>query len=69
MATKYADRTIPKISLHDFDSRIEEITSQLIHAAETDGFFGLINHGMPSKLSTVSSKETNTPLKASPSPK
>jgi isopenicillin N synthase-like dioxygenase len=42
--TKYANRTIPKISLHDFDSRIDEITTQLLHAAETDGFFGLINH-------------------------
>jgi len=44
--TKYADRTIPKISLHDFPSRIDEITSQLIHAAETDGFFGLVDHGI-----------------------
>jgi len=42
--TKYADRTIPKISLHDFDNRIEEITAQLVDAAETDGFFGLTNH-------------------------
>jgi isopenicillin N synthase-like dioxygenase len=46
-STKYADRTIPKISLHDFSHRIDEITSQLVHAAETDGFFGLINHGIP----------------------
>jgi isopenicillin N synthase-like dioxygenase len=45
-STKYSDRTIPKISLHDFSSRIDEITSQLIHAAETDGFFGLTNHGI-----------------------
>jgi len=45
-ATKYADRTIPKISLHDFPNRIDEITSQLVHAAETDGFFGLVNHGI-----------------------
>ncbi len=44
--TKYSNRTIPKISLHDFDSRIEEITQQLVHAAETDGFFGLINNGI-----------------------
>lgn len=44
--TKYADRTIPKISLHDFETRIDEITSQLVHAAETDGFFGLTNHGI-----------------------
>jgi hypothetical protein len=44
--TKYADRSIPKISLHDFESRVDEITAQLVHAAETDGFFGLINHGI-----------------------
>ncbi|CAM6094153.1 unnamed protein product [Calypogeia fissa] len=46
--TKYADRSIPKISLHDFSNRIDEITTQLIHAAETDGFFCLIDHGIPS---------------------
>jgi isopenicillin N synthase-like dioxygenase len=45
--TKYADRTIPKISLHDFSNRIDEITSELVRAAETDGFFGLVNHGIP----------------------
>jgi isopenicillin N synthase-like dioxygenase len=48
--TKYADRAIPKISLHDFESRVEEITSQLIHAAETDGFFGLVNHDISSSV-------------------
>lgn len=46
MPTQYSDRAIPKISLHDFDNRVEEITKQLIHAAETDGFFGLTNHGI-----------------------
>lgn len=46
MPTQYSDRAIPKISLHDFSSRIDEITAQLIHAAETDGFFGLTNHGI-----------------------
>lgn len=40
-ATKYADRSIPRISLKDFESRIDEITSQLVQAAETDGFFSL----------------------------
>jgi len=45
--TKYADRTIPRISLHDFENRIDEITSELVHAAETDGFFVLTNHGIP----------------------
>jgi isopenicillin N synthase-like dioxygenase len=42
--TKYTNRTIPKISLLDFDTRISEITAQLIQAAETDGFFGLVDH-------------------------
>lgn len=50
--TKYADRTIPKISLHDFSSCVDEITIQLISAAETDGFFCLINHDIsPSQIS------------------
>ncbi|KAK4548800.1 hypothetical protein LTR36_008573 [Oleoguttula mirabilis] len=40
-ATKYANRSIPRISLADFDNRIDEITSQLVKAAETDGFFSL----------------------------
>ncbi|KAI1853431.1 hypothetical protein JX265_012722 [Neoarthrinium moseri] len=44
--TTYSDRTIPKISLHDFDSRIDEITAQLVAAAEADGFFAVINHGI-----------------------
>jgi isopenicillin N synthase-like dioxygenase len=45
-STRYSDRAIPKVSLHDFDDRVDEITAELIHAAETDGFFGLINHGI-----------------------
>jgi isopenicillin N synthase-like dioxygenase len=45
--TKYADRSIPKIDLKDFDQRMEEITAQLVLAAETDGFFVLVNHGIP----------------------
>jgi isopenicillin N synthase-like dioxygenase len=44
--TKYTTRTIPKISLHDFPTRINEITTQLLSAAETDGFFCLTNHGI-----------------------
>lgn len=40
-ATKYADRSIPRISLANFKDRIDEITTQLIYAAETDGFFSL----------------------------
>lgn len=40
-ATEYTNRSIPRMSLADFDNRIDEITSQLVHAAETDGFFSL----------------------------
>lgn len=39
--TKYTNRTIPRISLADFSTRINDITAQLVHAAETDGFFSL----------------------------
>lgn len=60
--TKYSDRSIPKISLHDFENRIDEITSQLIHAAETDGFFGLVDHGKPSSFPTKSVQQTSTNL-------
>jgi isopenicillin N synthase-like dioxygenase len=44
--TKYTSRTIPRISLHDFDNRINEITNELITAASTDGFFTLTNHSI-----------------------
>jgi isopenicillin N synthase-like dioxygenase len=32
--------------MHDFEDRIEEITQQLIHAAENVGFFTVVNHGL-----------------------
>ena len=35
-----------KISLADFDSRIDEITSQLCTAAENVGFFAIVDHGI-----------------------
>ena len=41
METQYTNRTIPRISLKDFNRRVDEITSQLVNAAETDGFFSL----------------------------
>lgn len=44
--TKYLDRAIPSISLRDFDSRIEEITTQLVSAAENEGFFCIVDHGI-----------------------
>ncbi|EFX02175.1 oxoglutarate/iron-dependent oxygenase [Grosmannia clavigera kw1407] len=49
MATKttYADRPIPKISLRDFDARIDEITAELCDASENVGFFALVDHGIP----------------------
>ncbi|OAA65690.1 oxoglutarate/iron-dependent oxygenase [Niveomyces insectorum RCEF 264] len=48
MATKtqYADRPIPKISLRDFDNRVDEITAQLCEAAEKVGFFAVVDHGI-----------------------
>lgn len=45
--TKYADRTIPKISLRDFDARIDAVAAELVAAAETDGFFAVVDHGIP----------------------
>ncbi len=47
LTTRYSDRSIPKISLHDFDARVDVITAELVRAAETDGFFVLINHDIP----------------------
>ncbi|ETS85896.1 hypothetical protein PFICI_03921 [Pestalotiopsis fici W106-1] len=47
MATKYEERPIPKISLSNFDQRIDEITQQLCAAAEDVGFFAIVDHGIP----------------------
>lgn len=44
--TKYLDRAIPTISLANFDSRIEEITRELVAAAEHEGFFCIVDHGI-----------------------
>jgi isopenicillin N synthase-like dioxygenase len=44
--TKYADREIPTISLRNFDSRIDDITKELIDASENDGFFCIADHGI-----------------------
>jgi isopenicillin N synthase-like dioxygenase len=44
--TKYVDRPIPEISLRDFDSRIDEITAELVEAAENVGFFSIVDHGI-----------------------
>jgi isopenicillin N synthase-like dioxygenase len=40
-------RTIPRISLRDFDARIDAITAELVAAAEDSGFFVLTDHGIP----------------------
>ncbi|TVY21741.1 UPF0676-like protein [Lachnellula arida] len=44
--TKYVDRDIPKISLANFEQRIDEITAQLVSAAENVGFFSITDHGI-----------------------
>jgi isopenicillin N synthase-like dioxygenase len=44
--TKYTNRSIPRISLADFDNRVDDITAQLVHAAETDGFFSITDTGI-----------------------
>ncbi|KAL1888870.1 hypothetical protein Sste5346_009254 [Sporothrix stenoceras] len=42
--TSYIDRALPKVSLHDFENRIDEITAELCDAAENVGFFALVGH-------------------------
>ncbi|ROW16606.1 hypothetical protein VPNG_01449 [Cytospora leucostoma] len=44
--TKYVERPIPKISLRDFDSRLDDITFQVCDAAERVGFFTIVDHGI-----------------------
>ncbi|KEF54837.1 uncharacterized protein A1O9_09279 [Exophiala aquamarina CBS 119918] len=41
-----AERIVPVISLKDFDRRKEEITKELVAAAENAGFFTLVDHGI-----------------------
>lgn len=45
-----ADRTIPVISLADFDDRRAEITDELWRAATEVGFFQLTDHGIDASL-------------------
>lgn len=47
--TRYAERPIPQISLRNFEERIDNITSELIDAAENVGFFTVIDHGLSDK--------------------
>ncbi|KAF7596959.1 hypothetical protein BBP40_011325 [Aspergillus hancockii] len=46
MTTRYVDRPIPQISLANFERRIDEITADLVHAAEDVGFFTIVDHGI-----------------------
>ncbi|KAI1101954.1 Clavaminate synthase-like protein [Jackrogersella minutella] len=45
-STNYSNRTIPKISLRDFPTRIDAITAEILAAASSDGFFAIIDHGI-----------------------
>ncbi|KAF2732399.1 oxidoreductase domain-containing protein [Polyplosphaeria fusca] len=44
--TKYVDRVVPTISLRDFNSRVDDITRELVNAAENVGFFCIVDHGI-----------------------
>lgn len=53
-ATKYSNRIVPTISLAKFDTRIDEITRQLVDAAENVGFFCVIDHGItPAEIDNI----------------
>lgn len=40
------DRQIATISLKDYETRQQELVSQLVSVAESDGFFALTDHGI-----------------------
>ncbi|KAF2681594.1 Clavaminate synthase-like protein [Lentithecium fluviatile CBS 122367] len=42
--TKYVDRPVPTISLSDFNLRVDQITAELVDAAENVGFFCIVDH-------------------------
>jgi isopenicillin N synthase-like dioxygenase len=42
----YVDRSIPRISLANFESRLDTISGQIATAAEQIGFFGITDHGI-----------------------
>jgi isopenicillin N synthase-like dioxygenase len=46
--TVYSDRVIPTISLANYEERIDDITRELVEAAEKVGFFSLCDHGISS---------------------
>lgn len=41
-----AKRIFPRVSLRDFENRREEITKELVEAAEGPGFFIAVDHGI-----------------------
>lgn len=49
-STEELQRMIPRISLHNFDERKDEISTQILHAAENSGFFILEDQKSPSVL-------------------
>lgn len=44
----YSEREIPRISLHNFDERKDEIATQILRVAESSGFFILEDQESPS---------------------
>lgn len=44
---RYTDKPVPRISLRNFESRIDSITADIAAAAERHGFFILTNHNIP----------------------
>lgn len=46
--THFTERVIPRISLRNFNDRKDEIATQILHAAENNGFFILEDQESPS---------------------
>lgn len=44
---RYTDRPVPRISLHNFEARIDSITADVAAAAERHGFFVVTDHTIP----------------------
>jgi hypothetical protein len=61
--TKYLDREIPTISLANFDSRIDEITQELVEAAEHVGFFCIVSYSSSKHVSVLRLRLVVSPRK------
>lgn len=48
--TQYVELVIPRISMHNFEDRLDEITDQLTQAAEHVGFFIFVDHGISKQV-------------------